>query len=159
MKSSIQRSARPYSRTIWALLVVAVLWSIGLLVAALTYPAYDSEAITDSTVVGGSRDGPEVIKTSHSTATLVEVNGYHALWFIAVPLLTSLIVAIALLRARPGRVARPIAWGVTGVLGLLNFAAMLIVGFVMLPVMGCLVMACAFDLGRQLELNRSVAAG
>ena len=159
MESSIQRPARPYARTIRALVAVAVLWSIGLLVAAVTYPAYESEAVTDSTVIGGSGAEHEVIKTSHFSATLVEVNGYHALWFIALPLLVSLIVASALLRARAGRVARSTAWVVTAMLGLLNVLAMLTVGPVMLPITGCLVMACAFDLGRQPGASSPVIVG
>ncbi|MFZ2015475.1 MAG: hypothetical protein WAV00_16785 [Nocardioides sp.] len=158
MTSAIDRSARPYSRTIWVLVVVAVLWSIGLLVAAMTYPAYESKAVTDSTVVNGSGASHEVIKTSQSTATLVDVNGYHALGFIALPLLASLIVAFALLRRRRGRVASLIAWIVTGMLGLANLLAMLTVGPVMLPVTGCLVMACGFDLGRHLEQVSPVTA-
>ena len=145
MNASLERPARPHRRAVWASVVVALLWSIGLLVAAVTFPMYDSEAVTGSTVIGGAEAGPHTTTTiSHSTATLVEVNGVQALAFMALPLLVSLVVAVALLRPRPGRVARLVAWGVTGALGVLT---MLTVGPAMVPVTGCLLVACAFDLG------------
>ena len=156
MASAIDRQARPYTRTIWVLMVVAVLCSLGLLVAAETFPVYESDPIT---VVGGANGGPDTTSVSHTTATLVEVNGIHALEFMALPLLASLVVAVALLRRRTGSLARVIAWGVTGVMGLYTMLAMLTVGPAMLPVTGCLVMACAFDSGRPSRPPAQMAAG
>ena len=156
MASAIDRQARPYTRTIWVLMVVAVLCSLGLLVAAETFPVYESDPIT---VVGGANGGPDTTSVSHTTATLVEVNGIHALEFMALPLLASLIVAVALMRRRTGSLARVIAWGVTGVMGLYTMLAMLTVGPAMLPVTGCLVIACAVDAGRPSRPPAQMAAG
>lgn len=147
MAGPMDRQARPYTRTMWTLMAVATVWSLGLLVAAETLPAYDSESVTSSMPVGGASAG-QTTPVSHTTATLVEVNGSQTLVFLAIPLLATLVVAFALLRARTGCVARTIAWGVTGVIVLSSMLAMLTVGPAILPVTGCLVMACAFDLGR-----------
>ena len=156
MPRAMDRPARPYTRTIWVLMVVAVVCSLGLLVAAETFPAYESDSIT---VVGGADGGPDTTSVSHTTATLVEVNGSHALGFMALPLLASLVVAVALLRRRTGSLARVIAWGGTGVMGLFTMLAMLTFGPAMLPVTGCLVMACAFDLGRPSRSPAQMAVG
>jgi hypothetical protein len=144
----MDRPARPYTRTIWALMIVAVVCSLGLLVAATTLPAYESESVSSSTVIGGADAGHHATAVTHSTATLVEVNGPQSLEFLALPLLASLIVATALLRRRTGRLARVIAWVVTGVMGISTMLAMMTVGPAIVPVTGCLVMACAFDAGR-----------
>src|SRR4051794_27333182 len=155
MASAMERQARAYTRTIWLLMVVAVVCSLGLLVAAETFPAYESDSVT---IVGGADTGQGTTSVSHTTATLVEVNGPHALAVMALPLVASLVVAVALLRRRRGRLARVIAWGVTGVMGLCTMLAMLTVGSAMLPVTGCLVAACGFDVGRPSRSFSSQAA-
>src|SRR3954463_10786397 len=77
---------------------------------------------------------------------------------IALPLLASLVVGATLLRPSPGRAARVIARGATCLIGLLTMLAMLTVGPALLPVVGCLAIACAVDSGRPPSVSAGAAA-
>lgn len=107
-------------RAVRILLVVAVAWSVAILAAALWLPVYDS------------------------SRTVVEENGNGVLAVMALPLVASVVVAVAL--SLGTLLARIVAWGATGAVGLLTVLGMLTVGPVIVPVAACLVAACALDL-------------
>jgi len=112
-------------------LIVALAWSLLLLVAAMVAPVYSTETSTTSgQVITGSQ-------------TLVEVNGWRVLVVTAVPLVCTLVVG-ALLWRRGGRNgAGPVAWTVTALLAGFHLLAMLSIGAFVLPVTGALAIACA----------------
>jgi len=116
-----------------ATLSVALVWSIGLLVAAVTLPAYQGVTVS---ATGAS---------STSTATLVEVNGRGVLALVAIPLAAVVLVAGSSAfrgwRRRDG--AGPFAWTVVGLLGAFAFLAMMTIGIFILPVVALLAIACA----------------
>jgi hypothetical protein len=129
-------------------LVGAGLWSIGLIVAGLTLPAYDVTTSSEST---------ESITTNHistQTETLVGENGAWVLIVLAVPLAATLLVAVLLTPRR--RWTLWMACGVTGVLGLLNLLAMLTIGVLVLPVTAALVVACLCGLVSQRPTEQPV---
>jgi hypothetical protein len=126
----VERS-RPRVGT-WVALVVAGLWGLGLLVAAVTVPVSSGSTVGASGVV-------------ESSATLVEENGDGVLAIVAIPLVVSLGVALALVHryqtSRPGPgVVAPVLTGLVLILCLLG---MLTIGVFMLPVAISLVVACA----------------
>ena len=128
------RMRRRPSRVLQLLaLTGAGFWSVGLLVAATTVPAYQSST-SGLTGSGSSRS-----ISSHGE-TLVDVNGKGVLIALAVPLLATLVVAGALLIRR--RWSIWIACVTTGLLALGNLAAMLTVGVLVLPVTAALVVGC-----------------
>lgn len=110
-------------------LVAALLWSLGLIAAATTVPVYRSVSVTT--------DG----STTPESQTLVGENGTHVLFIMAVPLVTTVLVAWFLFRSRH-RWALPMALAFTGLLVVLNMAALLTIGIFVLPVAGALVVAC-----------------
>jgi hypothetical protein len=127
-------------RARWVTLGVALLWSVGLLVATALAPAYETVTETSSGTV------------TRGTATLVEQNGFGVLLTMAVPLFVTVIVGWALWRRGARRGAGPIAWTLTGVLACLNLLAMLSVGVFVLPVTACLVAACAVRQGARVAV-------
>ncbi len=141
--SDIHVQSTQRGRGTWsvAALVVAALWSIGLLVGAATLPAYQSTTAT----MTGTLDGPSTTTTSTTTATLLEVNGTSVLVVVSVPLVAVALVALSLLwrgrRRRNG--AGPFAWTVVALLGVLAFLGMMSIGIFLLPVVGLLAIACA----------------
>jgi hypothetical protein len=111
-------------------LVIALLWGAGLVVAAILAPVYQSSGVSSS---GGVTDEP---------ATLVGVNGWHALLVAGAPLAASVVTGWSLWR-RPGRPgAGVLAWAVTGLLICFNFLAILSIGVFILPVTLALAIAC-----------------
>lgn len=92
--------------------ILALLWSIGLLIAALTVPVYGSEG------------------------TLVDVNGHGVLLVVAVPAIVSLAVWAALLRrcSRGGRVSGFLAWCGISLLAVFCFLAVFSIGLYVAPV-------------------------
>ena len=116
----------------WVALGVAGLWGLGLLIAAVTVP------VSSGSTVGASG-------AVESSATLVEENGDGVLAIVAIPLVVSLGVALALVyryqtrRPGPGVVA-PVLTGLVLILCLLG---MLTIGVFMVPVAISLVVACA----------------
>lgn len=118
----------------WVLLAIALLWSAGLFLFASLVTVYQG------TSEGWSESSGTVV-TAESW-TLVEENGSGILWAIAVPALVTIVVGIALWFRGARRGAGAVAWGFTGLLALANLAAMLSIGILVIPVTGCLVVAC-----------------
>ena len=118
---------------------VAVVWSIGLLVGATTLPAYKRVSATSSSTVAGP------VATTESSATLVEENGAGVLGFIAIPLVVTGAVTLALRRRRrAGRAGPgPCAWTATVLLTVFCVLGALTIGVFVLPVAIALVVACA----------------
>jgi hypothetical protein len=101
--------------------VAALVWSTGLVVAALGWPAYSTSAT--------SADG---VTLGH--ATLVEVNGARALALMAVPLFLSGVVLWAIRARRAGaRWAGPLAWTAIVVLALESLVGIMTIGLFILP--------------------------
>jgi hypothetical protein len=111
---------------------IAALWSVGLLVAALTVPVYERVTLTAS----GSME---------SSATLVDENGGWVLMVVAIPLVVVAGIALALERRR--RVGRsgagPFAWATCVVLLLFCLITGFSIGLFVLPIALTLVAACA----------------
>jgi len=126
----VERS-RPRVGT-WVALGVAGLWGLGLLIAAVTVPVSSGSTVGASGVV-------------ESSATLVEENGDGVLAIVAIPLVVSLGVALALVyryqTSRPG--AGVVAPVLTGLVLILCLLGMLTIGVFMVPVAISLVVACA----------------
>jgi hypothetical protein len=113
-----------------AALVIAAGCGVALIVAAFLAPVYESTSASSS---GAS---------THGTDTLVGVNGVGIVAVTCVPLLVTLLVGLALSqRSRRGALA--VAWGLTGVLAVLNLLAMFSIGLFVLPVTAALIVACA----------------
>ena len=94
-------------------------------------PAYETETATSTGTV------------AHGSATLLEANGPGVLLVVAVPLVASAIVSLALWRRRAARGAGPVAWTCVGVLAGFNLLAMLSIWLFILPVTVCLLVVCA----------------
>jgi hypothetical protein len=105
----------------FALTVIAFLWSIGLLVAALVAPVYGS-------------------------ATLVDDNGARVLLVVAVPAVITAAAWIALWRrcTRGNRVSGYVAWKCVWVLAGFCVLAILSIGIFVAPV--AVLLACAASL-------------
>jgi hypothetical protein len=99
---------------------LAFVWSLALLVAALTVPAYGS-------------------------ATLVDENGRGVLLVVAVPALISLVVWLALWRkcSRGGRLSGALAWSAIAILAVFCLLAVFSIGVYVLPVAVLLARAAA----------------
>ena len=119
-------------------LAVALAWGIGLVVAALLVPVYQSSGISSSGTSGASSSGT----MTGGSATLVGVNGWGALLVAGAPLAAAMVTGCTLWRraGRPG--AGVVAWTVTGLLVCFNLLAMLSIGAFVLPVTLALVVAC-----------------
>jgi hypothetical protein len=128
--SAVGSSGGRFGRLERMSLAVALVWAIGLVVAALVVPVYQSSGFSSSgTVTDGS-------------ATLVGVNGWAALLVAGAPLAAAVVTDCALWR-RPGRPgAGVVAWTVTGLLACVNLLAMLSIGVFVLPVTLALAVAC-----------------
>jgi hypothetical protein len=112
------------------LLVLAAAYGIALIAAGFLAPIYDSSSTASSGVVS---DGSE---------TLVGANGGGVVVTLAIPLVVTIVVAVALL-LRPRRGAMPVAWTFTALLGAFNLVAMLSIGIFVIPVTAALIIACA----------------
>jgi len=121
-------------------LAVAALWCVGLLVAAVTLPAYRS---TTATVLG-TADSSTAAETT-TTRTLLDVNGPGVLVVVAIPLAAVGLVSGALwLRRRRHRDgAGPLAWTIVGLVGLFALLGMLSIGIFVVPAVALLAIACA----------------
>jgi hypothetical protein len=107
----------PRSRGTWAfwLTIWAFCWSAFVLGSAFWYPAY---------------------QVSHTTATLVGVNGLHAAWLLAVPLVLTVAAGLGLhLRCSRGSSAgSAAAWLAVCVLAAFTLVGAASIGFLVLPV-------------------------
>lgn len=111
-------------------LLSAAAWGLGLVVAGFYVPVYQSENMSPS---GELKQGTE---------TLVGMNGPGVLIALVLPLLTTVLVAGALL-LRTRRGALPVAWALTALLAVFNLLGMLTIGVFVVPVTVALVLACA----------------
>lgn len=115
----MRRFTRPFFRGELIVLVIGILWATALAAFAFTEPLY---------LDGG---------------TLVEVNGSRAAIAAGVPLVLSIATAVALgLRGRDTP-AGPMAWTLAILCGLFSLVSILSIGFFIMPVVGCLIYACA----------------
>jgi hypothetical protein len=112
-----------------ALLLLAAVYSIALVVGGFIAPVYSTSSSSSS---GDDATG---------TDTLVGVNGRGVVFDLLIPLLVTVLVAVALL-LRPRRRAMTVAWTLTGLLAAFNLLAMLSIGIFILPVTGALFVAC-----------------
>ena len=110
-------------------LVLAAVYSAGLVAAGFVVPFYSGVSVSSAGyVVTGS-------------ATLVDENGLGVIVVLALPLLVTLLVAVALsMRARP---AAALAWTLVALLAIFTLLAMMSIGLFILPVTIALVVACA----------------
>jgi len=128
------------------LVALAAVWSVGLVVAGTTVPAYASSTATiTSTSTPGSVLRTHQVEVAHSTtATLLQVNGPGVLVLLALPLVAVTIVAGLLVwrraRGRPGAGAP--AWTVTALLGAFSLVGILTIGPFVIPVPVLLAAAC-----------------
>lgn len=127
--------ARPLPFVARIALVLALVWSALLVLAAFTLPLYG--VASESATVVGAGDVDEIA----GTATLVQVNGSTAVLVLAIPLAVTLLVGLLL--GVGGRGPRAGAWAVTALLGVFTVLALLSVGLFMVPVVVALVVACA----------------
>ncbi|ROR93505.1 hypothetical protein EDD28_2921 [Salana multivorans] len=119
---------RPRTGAVVAL-VVALTWSLVVVVAALALPVYSGETT--------SSDGGTV----STRATLVEVNGTGVLGIVLAPLLASVLVAAMVWGRRRWPALGTLAWVATVALGLLALAGIMSVGVFLLPVVLALAVA------------------
>lgn len=115
----------------WVPLAGAIVWSVALLDIASTAQLY-ATSYADTSGVGDASQ----------SSTLVDENGRGVLLIIGIPLLISIIVALALWFRGARRGAGLIAWTLTGLLAGFNLLAMLTIGFLVVPVTACLAFAC-----------------
>ena len=111
--------------------VAALVWSLGLVVAAVALP------VESSSTASASVDG---VTLTHST--LVQENGVRALVLAAIPLLVSLAVAAAMVyrRRRSAPWSRPVAWAAIGLLAIEALVGILTIGAFILPVVILLIL-------------------
>jgi len=109
--------------------VGAGIWSVGLIIAGLTVPVYESESSGPAGSIVHGRD------------TLVSENGTRVLIVLAVPLMVTVLVGFAVLVSRKPWALR-VASALVGVLLILNLLAMLTIGIFAVPVTAALVLAC-----------------
>jgi hypothetical protein len=118
------------TRVMWTCLAFATLYGAGLVVAGFFAPAYDTVSATSSGAV------------VHGSATLVGENGPGAVAVLCVPLMLSVLVALAL-SWRSRTWAMRIAWVLTAALAVANVLALMTIGLFVFPVTIALVIACA----------------
>jgi hypothetical protein len=117
--------------------VGALVWSAGLVVAALVVPAYDSSETSA---------GVDGVTLTH--ATLVQVNGARALVVMAIPALVSAVALWAIRARRAGaRWGAPVAWASVTVLAAETVVGILTIGVFILPATVLLVAAVRLATG------------
>jgi hypothetical protein len=117
----------------WALTVALVLsvLVLGLVGFAPTYSTSSSSASVDATT------GVVTSSETVGTASLVAVNGAWVLGMLAVPLVVTLLVGVALVRRHV-----VVAWLLFAPLAALTMLGMMSIGIFLLPVTVCLFVAC-----------------
>jgi hypothetical protein len=127
--------SRNIARRRWRLAVrltaAALVWSAGLLIAAVVLPVYGDRTTTSSQGI------------TLTSATLVQVNGARALIIVAIPLVASLGAALALYRRWVTGAAwsGPVAWTMIAVLAAEALLGILSIGVFVLPVVILLAVA------------------
>ena len=137
--SPLRRFGRPGALA----LSFSALWSVGLLLAAMFAPAYQSAG-------GGAANLPGVSSSASASGseTLVAVNGWPVLLPVGVPLAATVLVGIALWLRGTRQWAGIAAWVITGLLACFNLLALASIGMFVVPVTAGLVVACASRSGR-----------
>lgn len=103
--------------------VAALVWSLGLVLAALIAPVYSTSSTSD---VNGVTLG---------SATLVQVNGAWVLLLVGIPAAMSALVILAIRARRSGaRWGGPLAWTAIGVLAIEAVVGIATIGLFILPV-------------------------
>ena len=115
-------------------LASATLWSLALVVAALTVPVYSGES--------QSTDSTGATNTTSTSATLVSVNGWWGLVVASLPLVACLVVG-ALLLGPVGRGVKVAAVVVVALLGVGAVLSLFSIGIFVLPVVAGLAVAVA----------------
>jgi hypothetical protein len=110
----------------------ALVWALGVVLAALLLPAFNGQTMTS-----------ELNGVTLTTATFVQVNGAWVLIPVAAPAVVTVLVAVAL-RARrangPSWVG-PAAWAAIALVLVLALVTIASIGAIMLPVVVLLVLA------------------
>ena len=111
--------------------VAASVWSLGLLLGALLLPAFNDQTVSSSSGL------------SLRTATFVQVNGLWVLIPVALPIVVSVVVAVAIRQKRltGPRWADLLGWLVVGVLTVFTLVTIPTIGALMIPVMVLLALA------------------
>jgi hypothetical protein len=110
----------------------ALVWALGVVLAALLLPAFNGQTVTS-----------ELNGVTLKTATFVQVNGAWVLIPVAVPVLVTVLVGVALHARRtngPSWVG-PAAWGAIALVLVLALVTIASIGAIMLPVVALLVLA------------------
>lgn len=148
MRTSTLRASA--DRPTRALLRAAGLWSVGLVVAAVLAPIYQSTSVSSSSSPGAT-GGPPTSPTqsyTHTSATLLQVDGLKAVAIAVLPLVATALVAFALSRRRNATLgAGPLAWTVTWLLGIAALVGMLSIGPFIVPVAILNAVACGRSAG------------
>jgi hypothetical protein len=119
----------------WSAVLAAGIWASVLVVGAFVIPVYGTATLITTAPAPRTPPGPIPL-----TQTVVEVEGLSGVVKMAVPLLVTLLVAVALRRG-VHQASRVIAWSATVVLAVLGLLFMPD-GIVMLPATVALVGAC-----------------
>jgi hypothetical protein len=111
--------------------VVATIWSVALVLAALVVPSSGSDTTSDPTGL------------TLTQSTLAQSKGLGAVALIAIPMLACAVVGYALVREHRERrrAAQPVAWAAIGLLTAESLLGILGVGAFMLPVAVLLALA------------------
>jgi len=128
------REPRPGRRACYST-IAAFAWSALLVAGAFTVPIYSGAQST------ASGNGP--IQSVATSSTLVAVNGQWVLIPIAVPVVITLLVWIALHRkcSRGSSIASFVAWVLVGMLAVFCLVAAFTIGFFIVPVAALLAYA------------------
>ena len=113
------------------LLLVAAVWSLGLVIAGSVLPVYNGESITNA-------DGVTFV-----SETLVAQNGAWVLIPVTAPLLVCGVVALALRRRRvaSGGHSVRVAWAAVGLLSVFTLLSIPSIGLFIIPVVAVLARA------------------
>jgi hypothetical protein len=118
-------------RLAFRLAIVALVWSLGLVLAALLMPAVDGQTVSNSQGL------------TLTSATLAEADGAVILIPVLIPAIAAIAVAESI-RRRRGRGrdrSATVAWVMIGLLGALALLTILSIGAFVAPVIALLVIA------------------
>jgi hypothetical protein len=106
------------------LTAAALIWSLGLVVAAALVPTYGGQTVSNSNGL------------TLTARTAVQVHGLKAVVVVAIPVVASLVVALALYRRRADgwRYSGVVAWTTIALLALVAVLGIPSVGLFMVPV-------------------------
>jgi hypothetical protein len=114
----------------------AGIWALVLLVGAFVVPVYGTARYITSGTSADISPGPVRL-----TLTVVDVNGLAGAVEMALPLLVTLVLGIALYRG-VDRFSLVVAWSATGLLASFNLLALFGIGLLMTPATAALLVGC-----------------